>query len=50
MDYLKRQGVEQVTIEVHAFDPDSAARLIEMRRAYESELIRSRRPRFNIAP
>jgi predicted GIY-YIG superfamily endonuclease len=50
MNYLERQGVEQVTIEVHAFDPDSAARLIEMRRAYESELIRSRRPRFNIAP
>ncbi|MCL4207852.1 MAG: nucleotide excision repair endonuclease [Pirellulaceae bacterium] len=50
MNYLQAQRVEQLTVEVHAFDPQSAARSIEMRRAYESELIRSRRPRFNIAP
>jgi predicted GIY-YIG superfamily endonuclease len=50
LDYLKRQGVQQVTVEIHAFDPESAARLTEMRRAYESELIHSRRPLWNLAP
>lgn len=48
--YLWKNGVEGVTVELHAFDPASNARLKEMRRAYESELIRSRKPRFNIAP
>ncbi len=50
LDYLNRQGIEQLLVEVHSFDPQSAARRTEMRRAYESELIRSRRPRFNLAP
>ena len=50
LSYLRRQGVEELTVEIHAFDPQSGARLTQMRRAYESELIRSRRPRFNIAP
>ena len=50
LDYLKRQGIEQVMVEVHSFDPQSAARRTEMRRAYESELIHSRRPRFNLSP
>jgi len=48
--YLWKGGMEHVTVELHAFDPDSNARLKDMRRAYESELIRSRKPRFNIAP
>ncbi len=48
--YLWKKGVEDVIVELHAFDPQSNARLKEMRRAYESELIRSRKPRFNIAP
>lgn len=48
--YLKKNGAKAVTIEVHAFDPTSQARLKPMRRAYESELIRSRKPRFNLAP
>jgi predicted GIY-YIG superfamily endonuclease len=48
--YLWQEGVAGVTVELHAFDPDSNARYKEMRRAYESELIASRRPRFNIAP
>ena len=48
--YLWREGGEGVTVELHAFDPDSGARHKEMRRAYESELIASRRPRFNLAP
>lgn len=48
--YLKTNGIKGVTLELHAFDPESPARLKAMRRAYESELIRSRKPRFNLAP
>lgn len=48
--YLWQQGSDGVTVELHAFDPDSNLRNKEMRRALESELIRSRQPRFNIAP
>lgn len=48
--YLKAEGVEGIVIEVHAFDGTSPARLKPQRRAYESELIRSRKPRFNLAP
>ena len=48
--YLAANGVQGVTLELHAFDPESPARLKAMRRAYESELIRSRKPRFNLAP
>jgi excinuclease UvrABC nuclease subunit len=48
--YLSSQGIDQVTVEVHAFDPQSGAKSKELRRAYESELIRSRQPRFNVAP
>ncbi len=48
--YLWEQGVEGVTVELHAFDPESNARNKEMRRAYESDLIQSRQPRWNIAP
>jgi len=39
-----------VRIEIHAFDSDSPAKQVSMRRAYESDLIRSRKPRFNIRP
>jgi len=49
-NYLWKEGADDVTVEIHAFDPTSNARLKEMRRAYESDLIRSRKPRFNIAP
>jgi predicted GIY-YIG superfamily endonuclease len=48
--YLWKNGTQDVTVELHAFDPESSAQRKEMRRAYESELIRSRKPRFNIAP
>ena len=50
--YLKERGQESETIsvEIHAFDSDSKARLAAMRRAYESELIGSRKPRFNVRP
>lgn len=49
-NYLATNGVKGVTLELHAFEKDSPARLKPMRRAYESELIRSRKPRFNLAP
>ena len=48
--YLWKNGLAGVTVEVHAFDPTSKAKERLVRRAYESELIRSRKPRFNIAP
>jgi predicted GIY-YIG superfamily endonuclease len=49
-NYLATNGVKGVTLELHAFEKNSPARLKPMRRAYESELIRSRKPRFNLAP
>ena len=48
--YLATNGAQGVTLELHAFAADSPARMKPMRRAYESELIRSRKPRFNLAP
>lgn len=38
------------TVEIHSFDPKSRAKEVRIRRAYESELIASRKPRFNIQP
>lgn len=48
--YLVDRGNKKITIEVHAFAPDSRAKETMIRRAYESELIASRKPRFNIQP
>ncbi len=48
--YLKNEGITNITIEIHAFDPDSQAAELMARRAYESALIASRRPRFNVQP
>ena len=48
--YLATKKLAGITVEIHAFDPDSPARLKSMRRAYESELIRSRKPKLNLAP
>ena len=48
-NYLK-QSDNEISIEIHAFDPDSPAKKVMVRRAYESDLIRSRKPRFNILP
>ncbi len=48
--YLGDQVNENITIEIHAFDPNSRAKKTMIRRAYESELIASRKPRFNIQP
>jgi len=49
-NYLKTVGIEGVRVELHCFDTTSAARRVSHRRAYESELIRSRQPRFNLRP
>lgn len=48
--YLAKQGCENVTLEIHTFAEGSRIGELAVRRAYESELIRSRNPRFNIRP
>lgn len=48
--YLKKQSNDSIIIEVHDFDPKSQASKTMVRRAYESELIASRKPRFNVQP
>ncbi len=48
--YLADRSNDKITIEVHAFAPTSRAKETMVRRAYESELIASRKPRFNIQP
>ena len=48
--YLSDQKHDNVTIELHAFAGDSRAKETMIRRAYESELIASRKPKFNIQP
>jgi len=40
----------KISIEIHSFDPESRGKETMIRRAYESELIGSRKPRFNIQP
>lgn len=49
-NYLSDQQHDNVTIELHAFSSDSRAKETMIRRAYESELIASRKPKFNIQP
>lgn len=49
-EYLAGKDAAGVTVELHLFPPDSPARLTAIRRAYESELIRSRQPHFNVRP
>lgn len=48
--YLSEAGGKNLSIEIHCFPKDSRAVEVIVRRAYESELIRSRKPRFNISP
>ena len=47
---LLSNGIREVSIEQHIFPKDSPAKDKTKRRAYESELIRSRKPKFNLAP
>jgi GIY-YIG catalytic domain len=46
--YFWEIGTKDLLVEFHGFDPDSEGKWTPNRRAYESALIRSRRPRFNI--
>ncbi len=48
--YLASQSDSEITIELHVFAKDSPAIDTTIREAYESELIRTRHPRFNVAP
>lgn len=48
--HLADRRHQNVTIELHAFPADSRAKETMIRRAYESELIASRKPLFNIQP
>ncbi len=49
-DYLAGREAKSVTVELHVFPADSPAGESAVRRAYESELIRSRNPQFNVRP
>ncbi|MEM8913314.1 MAG: GIY-YIG nuclease family protein [Planctomycetota bacterium] len=46
---LEHQGGD-ITVELHVFPRSSPASRVSVRRAYESELIRSRHPTFNLRP
>lgn len=48
--YLAENGLENVTVEIHTFEKGSRMDELAVRRAYESELIRSRNPKLNIRP
>lgn len=49
-NYLDTIADGSVTIELHTFGPKSPANELAIRRAYESEMIRSREPRLNVRP
>lgn len=46
--YFWSEGLSSVSVEIHSFDVTSDARKTSARRAYESDLIAKRSPRFNI--
>ncbi|HBJ39086.1 MAG TPA: excinuclease ABC subunit C [Planctomycetaceae bacterium] len=48
--YLRSGSQGAITVELHTFGPQSPANDLSIRRAYESDLIRTRKPRFNIRP
>ena len=48
--YLSDQATGALTLELHIFAAGSPAEQTIVREAYESELIRSRKPRLNVAP
>ena len=49
-NYLRASGTRDISIEIHVFPKDSRAKEVSVRRAYESALIASRKPRFNLRP
>ncbi|MEZ6091338.1 MAG: nucleotide excision repair endonuclease [Pirellulaceae bacterium] len=48
--YIEKSAGEGLSIEWHAFPNDSPMKELAVRRAYESEMIRSRQPRLNVRP
>ncbi len=48
--YLRSNAADPISVELHIFPSDSPAARLAVRRAYESDLIRSRQPRFNVRP
>jgi len=46
--YFWEKGIKDLSVEIHAFRRDSDGRKAKCRKAYEAELIRSRKPRLNI--
>ena len=48
--YLEAGNSDEITIELHVFSADSPAIRTAVREAYESDLIRTRKPRLNVAP
>ncbi|MEM6688126.1 MAG: GIY-YIG nuclease family protein [Planctomycetota bacterium] len=50
LGHLENAEPGSISVEIHAFGDDSPASKVSVRRAYESELIRSRKPRLNIRP
>lgn len=48
--YLIEKAGPELKVELHEFQPGSPGEKQTSRRAYESELIRSRQPRLNLAP
>ncbi len=49
-DYLAQHSNSELQLELHIFQAGSPAEDTVVREAYESEMIRSRKPRLNIAP
>ncbi len=49
-DYLSKNAAGSLTLELHVFREGSPAEKTVVREAYESELIRSRKPRLNLSP
>ncbi|WP_146534550.1 GIY-YIG nuclease family protein [Rubripirellula reticaptiva] len=49
-EYLAGENAAGVSVEMHIFPADSPVKRVTVRRAYESELIRSRDPKFNVRP
>ena len=50
LEYLRANSQEEIKLELHVFAKDSPANNTAAREAYESDLIRTRQPRFNVAP
>jgi hypothetical protein len=49
-NYLASGRENQIQIELHVFEAGSPGEDLRTRRAYESELIRTRKPKLNLAP